>query len=847
MSPTRPSPDLDQPPSTSPFPSRPSSPIPPSPSLPTNESAPPTDAGASAGDTQSTPDRGSIEDLGVDSDGDDGQVPDGRQFEEEDIDEEIGRTFHLDEIRIANDFIKLVKGASIGDAYDKLDPEYARTLRNPPQEPLTIHDNDVRLSLDIYLALWNASQESYNGVCDAIRRRSPEVDPLSFYQVQRKVAELSGVVPIVHDMCVNSCIAFTGPWSQINKCPKCGEVRYDLSKSTATKKSARQQYYTLPLGPQLQALWRTPQGAENIRYRERRTKEILDEIDRNGNISEYDDIICGTEYLDAVRNGQVRDNDMVLMLSIDGAQLYQKKDSDCWMYIWIVIDHDPTVRYKKKHVLPGGFIPKKPKHLDSFLFPGLHHLSAIQKSGLQIWDAAKLKTFLSHPYFILGSADSPAMASLSGFVGHHGKNACRLYCPLKGRRKHGKPHYCPARLKPIDYDVEGCSHPDVPFKSFLSCTGQLALYQQNLRLLESSHNKTTYESRRLETGICKPSIFTALPRSTPIPKTFCLDIMHLAALNCTELLIKLWRGTLDCDPDDSKRSWDWAVLKGDVWKTHGKTVGDTLPYLPGSFDRPPRNPAEKISSGYKAWEFLMYIYGLGPGVFYRVLPDQYWKHLCKLIYGIRIIYQKKITTTELRSAHKALLDFANDFEVLYYQRKASRLHMVRPSIHVLTHLAPEIIRLGPGICYSQWTMERVIGYLTSEIKQDSNPYANLSQRGLRRSQVNALYAMVPDLERPGPDNSIPRGGIDLGDGYVLLRAMDRVARPIQESEVAAIEAYIQAAGGNEMYSSVVRWARLRLPNGQVARSAWKEKLKPLERLRTARDIKVSHISVLFTN
>ena len=38
-------------------------------------------------------------------------------------------------------------------------------------------------------------------------------------------------------------------------------------------------------------------------------------------------------------------------------------------------------------------------------------------------------------------------------------------------------------------------------------------------------------------------------------------------------------------------------------------------YLPGSFDCPPHNPAEKISSGYKVWKFLLYLYGLGPGVF----------------------------------------------------------------------------------------------------------------------------------------------------------------------------------------------------------------------------------------
>ncbi|KAJ6550878.1 hypothetical protein DFH09DRAFT_892146, partial [Mycena vulgaris] len=36
-----------------------------------------------------------------------------------------------------------------------------------------------------------------------------------------------------------------------------------------------------------------------------------------------------------------------------------------------------------------------------------------------------------------------------------------------------------------------------------------------------------------------------------------------------------------------------------------------------------------------------------------------------------------------------------------------------------------------------------------------------------------------------------------------------------------------------------RWARLRLPNGQIARSAWKEMLKPPDKLRRARCARLS--------
>ena len=78
--------------------------------------------------------------------------------------------------------------------------------------------------------------------------------------------------------------------------------------------------------------------------------------------------------------------------------------------------------------------------------------------------------------------------------------------------------------------------------------------------------------------------------------------MHLI-MNLAELLISHWRGTMPFDrTTDSKLTWDWATLTGDTWIQHGKLVAAATQYFPSSFHRPPRNPAEKISSGYKATE-----------------------------------------------------------------------------------------------------------------------------------------------------------------------------------------------------------------------------------------------------
>jgi hypothetical protein len=299
--------------------------------------------------------------------------------------------------------------------------------------------------------------------------------------------------------------------------------------------------------------------------------------------------------------------------------------------------------------------------------------------------------------------------------------------------------------------------------------------------------------------------------------------MHLLCLNTPDLLIPLWRGLFTCEKTDNKATWDWAVLQGDTWKQHGQAVADATPYLPGSFGRPPRNLAEKINSRYKAWEFMLYLYGLGPRLLYNVLPEKYWRNYCKLVFGVQLMLQNSIKAEELMESHTALAKFAQEFEEEYYQRRTDRLHFVRPSIHGIGHLPMEVQRIGPGAYSSQWVMERTIGNLGEEIKQHSNPYANISQRGLRRCQTNALKAMMPDLSPP--ENVLPRGAVDLGDSYILLRAMDNCARPMRLCEAKALQKHLNENVGDTSPArptswcpKVVRWARAHLPNGQIART-----------------------------
>ena len=169
---------------------------------------------------------------------------------------------------------------------------------------------------------------------------------------------------------------------------------------------------------------------------------------------------------------------------------------------------------------------------------------------------------------------------------------------------------------------------------------------------------------------------------------------------------------------------------------------------------------------------------------------------------------------------------------------------MRPSTHSIAHLALETVRCGPLNLVAQWALENTIGNLGREVHQHSNPFANISQHSLIRTQKNALKSLIPGLNT---GKRLPYGAITLGDGYALLRACQRKYQSIPPTEGAAILHYFsssqhQLPPQNEL--AVRKWARLQLPNGQKARCTWKEEAREQKLdYRNSRNISVRFTSL----
>ena len=266
-----------------------------------------------------------------------GSSPPPPDFDQDDFDRSSRQTTPLGDnypptviprIRTTIDFIHLVEEATLASQFD---PEELAELLDPLEyESVPPDDPGLKLALLNFISFTSLSQTAYEEARQNIQQCFPDIEILSYYQVERRIQNLSGVITWEHHMCIKSCVGFTGPYVNLEQCPRCGEGRYkekELQDSNGTVKIPKQVFTTFPVGPQLQARWKHPQTAKNMHYRWERTQELQQERATTGEPPRlYDDILCGTAYLDLVDEGTIGEYDTVLMLSIDGAQLHESNN-----------------------------------------------------------------------------------------------------------------------------------------------------------------------------------------------------------------------------------------------------------------------------------------------------------------------------------------------------------------------------------------------------------------------------------------------------------------------------------------------------------------------------------------
>ena len=239
---------------------------------------------------------------------------------------------HLESLKMTSDFIKDIHNATLDDLSLGLSDEAINWLRHPIHEqPGHSIDDDMRTAIKLFLG--NPSEVTYETNHAIILDHFPGVNIPTYYRAGRIIAETTRIESVMHHMCINSCVAFTGLFLTLDKCSICDEPRYDhqfqLQSTHGKEKVPYQEFHTIPIGPQLQVLYQEPGSATAAHYLQDERSRILLAIEENGCPDKYSDVLHGSDLIEAFCDGCVTENDIVLMFSVDGAQLYAKKASVC--------------------------------------------------------------------------------------------------------------------------------------------------------------------------------------------------------------------------------------------------------------------------------------------------------------------------------------------------------------------------------------------------------------------------------------------------------------------------------------------------------------------------------------
>ena len=120
----------------------------------------------------------------------------------------------LPNLQTTQGFIEALRLASLKKS--GMQPEDIENLRDPGPV-LDLEDPSPLLrSLRHFINNSGSSRAHYEGIREIELLNNPLDVIMSFDQVRHRLSWLSGVMPLEHDMCPNTCVAYTGPYEVMN-------------------------------------------------------------------------------------------------------------------------------------------------------------------------------------------------------------------------------------------------------------------------------------------------------------------------------------------------------------------------------------------------------------------------------------------------------------------------------------------------------------------------------------------------------------------------------------------------------------------------------------------------------
>jgi hypothetical protein len=196
---------------------------------------------------------------------------------------------------------------------------------------------------------------------------------ISLYKVKKYLKEITGLVPVFYDMCENSCICYTGQYESYQNCPICDSTRLDA------KGKAKKVMPYLSIKDRLNIQFNDENRARELIYRH---KYITNKED-----DDLDEIFDGKIYKELVDENLFNDKrDVAFIASCDGYQIFKQKTDDCWLFLLINNNLDPSLRVKKENLIIPFLIPgpNQPKDFNTFLRPFIDEMKELERKNFFI-------------------------------------------------------------------------------------------------------------------------------------------------------------------------------------------------------------------------------------------------------------------------------------------------------------------------------------------------------------------------------------------------------------------------------------------------------------------------------
>jgi Transposase family tnp2 len=199
---------------------------------------------------------------------------------------------------------------------------------------------------------------------------------LNAYLSASQLRNLTGICHVRIACCKNSCIAYTGIYSELETCPFCSEPRYNKHHIP------RRTFDLIPIVHRLRLQFANSLRAEALRE----YSQSLQNLPWDGVRDYWDSKLHGEHK----NKGFFEDpRDIALAFSTDGLAFFTVGTDSVWPLLLINLNLRPAERFKKHNLILCGIIPgpKNPKDIQSFLRPIVDELKQLTIGINNVYDA----------------------------------------------------------------------------------------------------------------------------------------------------------------------------------------------------------------------------------------------------------------------------------------------------------------------------------------------------------------------------------------------------------------------------------------------------------------------------